>query len=61
MGIKVHYTVIVSRVRGMFPFVNSLGLDRDHIYKSRSSSGVSQWVIRHVPWTNPDGRLGEVV
>ena len=30
----MRYTVIVPRVRGMFPFVNSLGLDRDYIYES---------------------------
>jgi hypothetical protein len=44
MGINMRYTVIVPRVRGIFPFVNRLGLDGDYIYKSSSSSGVSQWV-----------------
>jgi hypothetical protein len=43
-GIDMRYTVIVPRVGGMFPFVNSLGLDGDYIYKSCSSSGVSQWM-----------------
>ena len=28
----MRYTVIVPRVWGMFPFVNSLGLDGDYIY-----------------------------
>jgi hypothetical protein len=37
--INTRYTVIVPRVGGMFPFVNSLGLDGDYIYEPSSSSG----------------------
>lgn len=40
----MRYTVIVPRVGGMFPFVNSLGLDGDYIYKSCNNSSVSQWM-----------------
>jgi hypothetical protein len=41
-GINMRYTIIVPGVGGMFPFVNSLGLDGDYIYMPCSSSGVSQ-------------------
>jgi hypothetical protein len=40
----MRYTVIVPRVGGIFPFVNSLGLNGDYIYKPCSSSRVSQWM-----------------
>ena len=38
------YTIIVPGVRGMFPFVNSLGLNRDYICRSYNSSDISRWM-----------------
>jgi hypothetical protein len=36
----MHYTVIVPRVGGVIPFINSLGLDGDYIYKLCSSQSM---------------------
>ena len=54
MGIKMRYTVIVSGVGGVFPFVNGLGLDGDNIYKYVAAvvsvNGCNRHYFADKPW-----------